>query len=216
MEKDGDCLFAFYQGAAGNINPHSRMTEQEEITRDCLTYGKVMARYARQAMADMKPARPGQIRSMQRIMDGPVDHSKDYMLDKAKEIRDLWMRTYDLTLVQKAGLPYGIRTPYHANAIIGRAGAPQTVDLELNAISLGPDVGIVTVPNELFDTLAVMVEEASDFPLTMTFGYCGAYRGYIPSMLAYEHTCYESDCGKYAPGIGEQIAQNLIDMLKQF
>lgn len=212
MEKDLDCLFAFYQGAAGNMNPHSRMME-EEITRDCLSYGKVMTQYAKEGLKNMTEARPGPVKAVQRILEGEVDHSMDPLIDKARELVKLWEETNDHAKVIAAGMPYGFRSPYKATATVRRYNAEKTLDLELNAICLGPDVGIATAPNELFDTISVMTEEGSKFPATLTFGYCGAYRGYIPSKFGYEYTCYESDATWFVPGIGEQIAENLIEML---
>ncbi len=214
MEAQGDCLFAFYQGAAGNMNPHSRMFE-EEITRDCLSYGKVMANYARQGLEQMTLARPGAVRVTQTLLEGRVDHSMDVHIEKARELVKLWTETNDRELVTREGLPFGFRSPYKATATLRRYDAPQTKTLELNALCLGPDVGLVTAPNELFDTISVMTEEGSPYPMTFTLGYCGAYMGYIPSKLGYEYTCYESDATWFVPGIGEEIAENFIRMLKE-
>lgn len=214
MERDMGCLFAFYQGAAGNINNYSRIRE-EEITRDPLSFGKVLAQYAKEGLKNMTAARPGVIETKQRVIIGEVDHSMDHLIDKAQELVKLWSETNNFAKVVEAGMPYGFRSPYKATATVRRYNAQKTWDLELNAICLGPDVGIVTAPNELFDTLSVMTEEASSFPSTITMGYCNAYRGYIPSQYGYEYSCYESDATWFAPGIGEQIVENFVEMLNE-
>ncbi len=214
MEAQGDCLFAFYQGAAGNMNPHSRIFE-EEITRECTSYGKVMASYARKGLESMTLARPGEIRVTQTVLSGKVDHSMDVHIEKARELVELWAQTNDRELVVREGLPYGFRSPYKATATLRRYDAPLTKELELNAFCLGPDVGFVTAPNELFDTISVMTEEASAYALTFTLGYCGAYKGYIPSRFGYEYTCYESDATWFQAGIGEEIVETFLAMLRQ-
>lgn len=212
MEQKLGCLFAFYQGAAGNINPNSRMME-EEITRDCLSYGKVMTGYALQAMENMTEARPGPIHTRQRLLAGKVNHALDIYIDELRRLQQIWFTTGDHKRVITEGAPYGIRSPYQVNAAIGRYGSEETEELELNALCIGPDLGIATCPNELFDSLSVLVEEGSQFPVTWLFGYCGVYMGYIPSKFGYEYTCYESDCTIFAPGVGEDIADNLVQML---
>lgn len=214
MEQDLDCLFAFYQGAAGNINNSSRIRE-EEITRDPLSFGKVMTQYAKEGLKNMTLARPGAIETKQMTMIGQIDHTMDHLIEKAEELVKLWNETNNHAKVIEAGMPYGFRSPYKATATIRRYNAEKTWDLELNAIALGPDVGIVTAPNELFDTLSVMTEEASPFPATITLGYCNAYRGYIPSKFGYEYSCYESDATWFVPGTGEQIVDNFLQMLKE-
>lgn len=214
MEAELGCLFAFYQGAAGNMNPHSRMME-EEITRDCLSYGKVMTNYAKEGLKNMTEARPGAVKVTQTLLPGEVDHSMDPLIDKARELVKLWEETNDHATVIAAGLPYGFRSPYKATATVRRFNGPKTLDLELNAVCIGPDVGLVTAPNELFDTISVMTEEGSPFAATFTLGYCGTYRGYIPSKFGYEYTCYESDATWYVPGIGEDIVDCFVRMLKE-
>ena len=111
-------------------------------------------------------------------------------------------------------MPLGIRSPYHANAIAYRTELPETLPLELNAMTVG-NLAFVSAPNELFDTISVYVEDHAPFDKVLTLGYANNYMGYIPSKFGYEYTCYESDCTRFAPGTGETIAQTMVDMLTE-
>ena len=109
---------------------------------------------------------------------------------------------------------YGIRSPYHANAIVRKAAQPLSETMEINALCLGSDVAIIT-GSEMFDTISIKTEEASPFKMTATMGYCNAYRGYIPSKFGFEYTCYESDVAWFAPGIAEKMIETYTEMLKE-
>ena len=148
-------------------------------------------------------------------MMGKVDHSEDHRIEDAKKVVKVWVETSDYAAVREVAAPLGIRSPYKATAIVRRYNGPQELDLELNTITIGEELAFITAPNELFDTISVMVEEGSPYGQTLTLGYCNAYRGYIPSKFGYEYTCYESDATWFEPGIGEQIAEQFISMLKE-
>lgn len=215
MEEKLDCLFAFHQGAAGNINASTRLREKEERTRDYKLHGQYLAEHAFEGLKNMKKLPGGAVRVKNYTMMGKVDHSEDYRIEDAKKVVDVWVKTSDYTAVKEVAAPLGIRSPYKATAICRRYNGPQELDLELNTITVGEELAFITAPNELFDTISVMVEEGSPYPCTLTLGYCNAYRGYIPSKLGYEYTCYESDATWFEAGIGEQIAEQFITMLKE-
>lgn len=215
MEEKLECLFVFNQGAAGNLNASTRLREKEERTRDYKLHGKFLAEHALEGLKDMKKLAGGQVAIRQNILMGKVDHTEDYRIEDAKKVLDVWVKTSDYAAVKEVAAPLGIRSPYKATAIIRRFNGPKELDLELNTITVGDELAFVTAPNELFDTISVLVEEGSVYPHTLTLGYCNAYRGYIPSKLGYEYTCYESDATWFEPGIGETIADTLTSMLKE-
>jgi hypothetical protein len=215
MEQQLGCLFAFHQGAAGNLNAATRLRDTEERTRDYKLFGKFLAEHALEGLQNMKKLPGGAVRIKNYTMMGKVDHSEDYRIEDAKKVVKVWVETSDYAAVKEVAAPLGIRSPYKATAICRRYNGPQELDLELNTITVGEELAFITAPNELFDTISVMVEEGSPYAQTLTLGYCNAYRGYIPSKLGYEYTCYESDATWFEPGIGEKIAEQFIKMLKE-
>ena len=181
MEQQLGCLFAFHQGAAGNINAATRLRDTEERTRDYKLFGKFLAEHALEGLQNMKKLPGGAVRIKNYTMMGKVDHSEDYRIEDAKKVVKVWVETSDYAAVKEVAAPLGIRSPYKATAICRRYNGPQELDLELNTITVGEELAFITAPNELFDTISVMVEEGSPYAQTLTLGYCNAYRGYIPS-----------------------------------
>ncbi len=215
FEAQYDGHFVYFQGAAGNINENTRKLGETK-TRDYKVYGKLLADYAIECLeGNMKAASGTDIDSRQMIMEGKVNHAQDDMYIKAKEIATIWSSTADRQLCLEMGEPYGIRSPYHANAINNRYNKGETETIELDAIVVGDDIAIVTAPHELSDTNSVWLEENSPYAMTFTFGYANGHNGYIPSALTWEHTSYETDISVFEPGTAEELQNNFLSMLKE-
>jgi len=212
LERMRDCHAMFIQGCAGNLNSSTRLPEERRYT-SCDSYGIALAANAVECLDKyMTEAAPGEVKSVQVMLNGKLDHRQDHLVEYAEVAQKIWLDTADSAKVREYGLQYGIRSPYHAGNIIKKASRGKTHEMELNAICLGPDVAIVT-GSEMFDTISTATEADSPFATTITMGYCGAYRGYMPSKFGFEYTCYESDVAWYAPGIAEQIVENYLEML---
>lgn len=111
-------------------------------------------------------------------------------------------------------MPYGIRSPYMANAIVSFTKRGATINLELHTISIGDSVAFCTANCELFDTNGAYVEDNSPYEHTIVCGYTNGQYGYLASAIAWEYTCYETDIAKFAPGSAEQVADQFPAMLK--
>lgn len=214
MESQIDCDFVYFNGAAGNMNAKSRISS-EMAAVDVDQHGALMAEVAIEGLKNMTKAQTTTIKLKQTVLDMECNHTTDGLLIKAKELSAMWNQGASYAEVAAAGQPYGIRSPYFAGAIISRYNRPDTMDVELDAVTIGDEVAIVTAPNELFDTNSVFVEENAPYAMTMTFGYSNGYRGYIPSAYGWEYTSYESDCSYFLPGCGEQIQDTFLAMLEE-
>lgn len=205
----------YFNGAAGNINEKSRV-ETENRTADYEQYGAILADYAMECMENnLKPVKVDKIQTAQTMFEGQVNHTTDDLYNKSREIQAVWVSTGDSTLVKEMGAPYGIRSPYHANAIVTRYNLDETEQRELNVILLGDSVSLVTAPNELFDTNSQWLEENSPTEFTLTLGYTNGHYGYIPSALAWEYTSYETDITYFVPGTGEKYQECFLSMLNE-
>ncbi len=214
LEAMRDCNAVFFQGCGGNNNSSTRLAHERRCTT-CDSYGMALAAAAVECLEkNMTQAPAGRIKTKQLWLEYPLDHREDHLLQEAREVQRVWQQTNDRLAVLEAAKPYGIRSPYHANAIVRKAGQPATDSMEINALCLGPEVAIVT-GSEMFDTISIKTEEGSPFKMTATMGYCNAYRGYIPSKFGFEYTCYESDVAWFAPGIAEKMIETYIEMLKE-
>lgn len=177
----------------------------------------MLAEYAMECMKNnLKPVKVDKIKTTQTMFEGTINHETDHLYMKAKEVQSVYNGSNgDGALAKETGEPYGIRSIYHANAIVNRYGYEKTETRELNAIMLGDSVAMVTAPNELFDTNAVYVEEHSPVEFTLTLGYTNGHYGYIPSALTWEHSSYETDITHFVAGTGEQYQQCFVDMLEE-
>lgn len=207
------CHVHFLQGACGNINPKSRL-KRENYTTDHRVYGARLAYFALKCLENkMQDVEPGLIKTRQTVYHSKVNHNLDYLTDRAQEILDLHKKTGDRELCMRAGAAYGIDSPNMATFILIKSRAPEYIDIELNAITVGDHLALVTAPNELFDTNAVYTEQHSPYTLTMTCGYTGGHYHYVPSKLGYEYRCYESNCSRMLPGTGEKYSEIFLEML---
>ncbi len=212
LETQANCEFAFFNGAAGNINAKSRLS-QEQRAADYLEHGYLLSEYAMEGLSHMTQLETGTIRTQQEVMELTVSRPDDATYLHAKEIWAYFSQTGDTAGAKSMGEPYGIRSAYHAEMLVIRYGKPETLPVEVNAISIGDSFAMTTAPNELFDTLITQLEEASPYEHLMYMGYANGNQGYIPSAYGWEYTCYESDCSYFYPGSGEEIRDTMLKLL---
>lgn len=216
MELQYDCNFVFYQGAAGNNNSSSRLT-QEVRTKNTAEYGALLAGYALEGLKNnmTEVGNPGLVQSRYTLLEQEVNHDTDSLLVAAKQVQAVWKNTNNYTEAKNVGMPYGIRSPYMANAIVNRYNKDATAVSELNAVALGDHVAFVSAPNELYDQLGEMTEAGSSYPMTVTLGYTNGYTGYIPTLYGFEYTSYETDVCWFKAGIGEVMVDTFLSMLDE-
>lgn len=210
-----NCHVHFLQGAAGNINPKSRIPG-EQYTADHNVFGARLAYFAVKCLEyGMEEVPAGKLRTKQVIYPGAVNHSMDHLRQEAAEVWRIFAQTGDRVEAMVLGKQYGFASVYHAGSVSAKAASPETIDLELNAIAIGEDLAFVTAPNELFDTNSVYTEEHSPFKMTFTCGYANGHWFYIPSQYGYDYSCYESHVSRFAPGTGEKVSQQFLNMLEE-
>ena len=217
LELAEDCHVAYFQGACGNINSFSRFPGECPYTNQ-RSFGAALAGRASEALTKyMSAVEVGPIRTKQVIHYGEPNHKFNHVLEKAQQIWKTWKETYDVPLCTEMGLPYGIRSPYHASAVIGNAARTKEKDgqIILNAVAIGNAFGFVTMPFEVFDSLSVRIEDNSPFFTTMMLGYCYHHRGYLPSRAGFKYTSYETDVTRFEEGTGEQLADICVEMLEE-
>lgn len=228
MEDRGYC-FAFYQGGAGNVNSYNnigaehRLGTKKQQQDGYVQYGAYLADHAEDAMENAKQVETGLIKTRQVQLAGQINHSTDYLYDIAVQVRDYFNQHPDepdvRTKATDIGRAYGIRSVYHASAIITRTGLRDTTDLELDAVTIGHSFAMTMAPNELFcgntQWLEDQVAEQGLYEMTFTLGYSNDALSYIPTQKAYDYTCYESDITRFVPGTGEVLQQTLLEMLQQ-
>ncbi|NOZ22351.1 MAG: GNAT family N-acetyltransferase [Planctomycetes bacterium] len=87
----------------------------------------------------------------------------------------------------------------------------------LHAILLG-DVALVGVPGEMFGVLGMAIRRRSPFRYTFVIGLSNGYIGYIPDREGMElggYQCWTGFHSLVAPGTGERIVDEAVDMLDE-
>ena len=203
----------YFTGASGNINPTSILKE-ENITANYKEQGQALAQYAIDAEGTYTEVSTGAVRGKQTTYTGTIDHTEDHLLTIAKEAQEMWKETNDIMAVTNAYLAQGINGPYHAGAIITKAGLGESKSFDIYAVSFG-DVGLAAAPYEMFDTNGQFIKENSPFAMTIVAECANGGNGYIPSAIAWDNRGYEVDTCRFLKGIGEDLASTYVSMLTE-
>lgn len=216
---DTDTLVVYYNGASGNVNPTSHIQGETAAVGTAkadqyIDHGTQLANYCLEGLANnMTEVEIGLIQTQRRIVAGEVNHELEDKLLEAKAVQKHYATYRDNDLTEEYAAQFGIRTAYHANAIIARSSMDATKDMELNALSIGEHVGFVQSPFEMFTSTSVETEEGSPFDMTFVMGYSNAMNTYIPDDQAWEYTCYESDVTWFVKGTSNMIRDQWLSML---
>jgi hypothetical protein len=215
MENDLDCLFAYYQGGGGNINPTSRVAEENANTKkDWKVHGQMLASTAKTALNNMTQIQTGPIQVKGEIFSCDTNKADLHLAHLAGEVRDYYASGHTIAETKTFAESLGIASLYHANAIGSRGGLGDHLDIEINAISFG-DFAWCLAPFEMFDTTAKFVRDNSPYGYNFVTGYSNGANGYFPTEFCYEYGAYESDTTKVAKGTAEAIANRFVEMLTE-
>jgi neutral ceramidase len=89
-----------------------------------------------------------------------------------------------------------------------------TLDAEVQAFRLSPEVAIVLLPGEVFADLGLAIKRGSPFRHTLVVELANDNPAYIPTEKAFKEGSYETVNSRIAPGGGERLAEAAIQLLK--
>ena len=208
VEKEMDVNFAYFQGAAGDINFSSHMNDKkydgwEEI-------GSVLVDVAKEAVDNETPASSGKLQITKSVLDGVVRKESAERVKQAKEINKTSLDSEKSALMSK----YAFASRYEVSAVIKRAGMGDTSPLPLYCISFG-DVAFASAPFEMFGSNGAELRKASPYPMTFNCSYTNGACGYMPSALAFDHGGYEIDTCYFEKGTGERCVNESVRILTE-
>ena len=212
LEEKTDGLFAYFTGAAGNHNPHSRISGDER-TRDYKLYGQYLGEYVLEALENMTKQETGDIAVNRQMYACNINHDMEDKLDDAKKVSELYHST-DRDTGNVLARELGFSSVYHADAVLRRAKLEQTRDVELNTVAIG-GISFIAAPYEMFSNHGQYIKENTPFDMTFVISCCNGVNGYIPSTDAYDYGCYESHTGNFARETGDELAEEYVSMLNQ-
>ena len=209
VEQEQDVLFAYFQGAAGNVNFVTRIPGRLRYMEHT-EVGASLSRTVKELLGDMKPVKAGKLQVKNTGYEAAVDHGRSYLFDAAMQIH----MEKDAEKRQALLEQNGIHSVYEASAIIRRQDLAQTNVIPLSAVCFG-DVGIAFTPQEMFDTNGMQLRAASPFKMTFSCAYTNGSYSYMPSAAAFPHGEYEVFQCDYVPGTGEACALELARLLNE-
>jgi len=198
IHNNTDYLYAYFNGAAGNMNTSSRIygetfatsSQYKDIHARITAYGNELGRQIiEMGLPTLKSASTGVVQTSKYIYPAKVDHSEDYKYDDAKALQKIYnteperMDTLEEQLAVAA--EYGFSSYFHASRMLTKYNQGETKDLELNVVSIGEHLAFYTAPGELWDTISVEMEERSPFDTTLVLGYSNGNVAYIPYKVTY-------------------------------
>ena len=214
IEEKTDYLFAFYQGAAGNLNPNSKIPG-ENVSTKCKEYSALLGDSILEGAKTLTAVESGQVKSAQKIYELEVDSSENHLVPEATTIYSAWVESNSAGAAMEYATSGEICSVYHAASILSRANAAiKTSRIELNAVSVGP-IGFITAPYEMFDVNGMFIKDNSPFDTTFVMTCANGDNNYIAAEYAFEGSgTYEVHNRTYPKGSAEALADTFVEMLK--
>ncbi|MBE6712152.1 MAG: hypothetical protein E7580_01385 [Ruminococcaceae bacterium] len=207
-EKELDCHFVYHQGAGGNINFISPIPDERKYP-NYISAAEGFMIATRDALSKEEPIQTGKIQMITRQLTVTVKKDPPERVEAAKKVMEA-----DEALRSTLATQYGFETWRAANSTLTRADKGDTEQMPLTTISFG-EIAFAAAPIEMFDTNGKQVRDGSPFKTTYICSLTNGSFGYVPSALAFPHGSYEVNACSYVPGTGEQIAEELINMLNE-
>lgn len=217
LEGQLGCHFAFFQGAAGNLVPNSRIaSENVREVHDYHTYGKDLAAYIIGALDNLQPANPGDVKVAKYTFEEEVDHTDDHLAEKARYVRDHY---FDFPTNKEKNdfvREHGFNSYLHANGVAHRAGYDpgETICIDICALSCG-DFSFICAPYEMFCSSGKFIKDNTPFPMTFVVTCCNNTYDYMADNTIFDYDVYEVNTRRFARGAAERLAQHFVDLLHE-
>lgn len=216
IEANSDSMVAFFISAAGDQTPVSDIPNEAKFTRkQYAQYGEALGKYAVDALDQLTKSENITFKRSVQTYVGKSNKEKLELLPYASAVIAAGneygtVNSKTVAVAQKNGFT----SYFEAAAVVNRTKTPATQSFDIQAMTIG-DVGFVFAPYEMFNSQGAFIQENAACKTTFISTCSGGKWGYMPDALGFEIGCYESSITKFAPGIGEDLAQTFVDMLAQ-
>ena len=215
FEKETGMHFIYFLGASGNQNTNSQISsENKEQNRTREAYGAALAKYAIDAIPTMEKIEGSGVKTTQKQIEYKCNDYGQDRLEDAQKVTKMYNETGDSTKCTQYAKTMGFQSVFECNGIVNCSRYPETDMIELNTCSFG-GVGFVAAPNEMFSNTGMYLKENSPFNFTIISSITNGYNNYFPTKEAFEYGCYESFTARFAIGVAEDTAAELVNMLKE-
>ena len=206
VEDDLDVHCAYFNGASGNINMHSRIAGEQKC-QNTDEVGLAAAQVVKEALKDETEVQGGTIKG--KIMTVTCTVRKD-----TEERRAAHYAADAAAPVKQTYYPTGVQSKYDEMHLTERAGLPKTQDIPLYAISFG-DIAFAGGSYEMCDGSGMEIRAAVPYQTTFSCGYTGGSYGYMPTDDMFPHGEYEVYSCRYVSGTAEMCVGELVKALTE-
>jgi hypothetical protein len=206
--KGSDMITLFSAGCCGDVN-HIDVgwEEPQRGFGNAARMGTILAAEVLRSWPRLNPIRPGRIRIRTTTVSLPLAPLQEGDADRARAIVARIGR-------EPPKRPQFLETVWAFKVLDVEAHKGRPYDVEVQAITLGPDVAWVSLPGEIFTELGLAIKQDSPFPQTIVVELANGSIGYIPSARAYEQGNYEVVSARCARGSGERLVEAAVRSLK--
>lgn len=213
FESDQEMLFAFFLGAAGNLNPTSYIPEFK-TAYNYMQYGTRLKRFIDEALPNLKEIDGEGIKTVKTTLTQKYNKEKTELLEVAKKVREHWLSSGDLQEGNRYAKENSMASVYEACSIIRRSEYPESIDVTYHAARVG-GLSFVFQPYEVFAETGKEVKKKSPFEFTF-FVSCATHSlSYIPTERAYDFNCYEKHQTKFERGFDKRIEEISLKLLEE-
>ena len=210
VERETGMLCAYFNGAAGNLKPQSKIQADMHRLED-QAYSEAVAQVAIDALPKLEKLEGSGVSVSRSKFQYDVNHEDEDKLNEAREVVELAKTNESAAGIRAKEL--GLLSVFHARQIISRISRPQTAVMELDAVKIG-GLAFATAPYEMFFESGIYIRENSPFAATVICSCANAYYGNFATEKAYDYQSYESYTNYFAKGCAEAAANELVSLLK--
>lgn len=213
IENETGALVAYFTSAAGNQTGNSAIPGESKFSRSqYIAFGQALGKVVADYLPNLKPLASGSVNLQNKVFAATAYKDKVDMLLEAEEVSDAYNKNGEAA-VQGMLKEYGFDSVWEAIAIVDRAKMGKTVNISLNALTIG-ELSMVFTPFEMFGDTAKDIMGRTPYDMTMVVTCANGSHGYFPTKKAYDYQVYEGFVAKVVPGTAEEIADTLVNMLK--
>jgi hypothetical protein len=204
--KGAEMITLFANGCCGNLNhrnvwwadPQRGLPEVERI-------GTVLAASVLRSWADLHPITTSSPKGVTALVKLPLPNFTTADADEARATVQQ-MNDQKIGTVAKARALCILDT-------LARGGKP--LEVEVQAVSFGEDIAVVSLPGDMFVELGLALKKASPFQHTFVAELANGSIGYIPNRSAYPEGNYEVVSARCAAGSGEILIETALGLLNE-
>ena len=216
----------FFNGALGDVNHINifpKLREEERMSECAFGHGYAYSQYMGRALAcsvaqayDMtKYKEVSSISYAQKMITVPTNMPKPEEMPEAYRLQKLYQ---EKGLEALPGDEMEQNTiVYETKRMIDFEHGPETIDIQISAVAIGPVV-LIGAPGESFVDTGVKLKETPGWDLVLPTSITNGYYAYLPTKEAFDEGGFEARTSEFKKGIAEIIveeSQKLMAELKE-